>query len=68
MGNMLVITQQVGVLQDIYTLALEYYAPSGIMYIYQADPSLLCYNIYLFKVTILFQVKCYICRKGKRYG
>lgn len=36
-------------LPDIYThaLALGSYVPSGIMYVYQVSPSLLCYNYYI---------------------
>ena len=50
-------------LPDIYALALGRCAPSGIVRIYQANPSLLCYNIYLYHSAWAVQrlLQCYKC-------
>ena len=47
---------------DIYALALGRCAPSGIVRIYLANPSLLCYNLYkynaLFKIYLMYVLQC----------
>ena len=42
-------------LPDIYALTLGHCAPSDIVRIYQANPSLLCYNIYIYAFLTLSQ-------------
>jgi len=44
-------------LPDIYTLALGHCMSSGIVHIYQANSSLLCYNIYINYVSTYFTEK-----------
>ena len=40
-------------LPDIYALILGRYAPSGIVHIYQAMHSCLCYNLYMYIVIVM---------------
>ena len=40
-------------LPDIYALALGRCAPSGIVHIYQATHSCLCYNLYIFFLIVI---------------
>ena len=42
-------------LPDIYALALGRCAPSGIVHIYQATHSCLCYNLYLLPSEAMLQ-------------
>ena len=37
---------------DIYALALGHCVPSGVVRIYPANPSLLCYNLYMLTVAV----------------
>ena len=47
-------------LPDIYALALGRCAPSGIVHIYQATHSCLCYNLYI-RILLYKAEKPYVC-------
>ena len=51
-----VITQLAQDLTDIYALSLVCCAPSGVVHIYQSNPSQLCYNIliYIYMHTYMY--------------
>ena len=56
-GNINVITQLTRDLTDIYALFLGRCTPSGVVHIYQSNPSRLCYNI----VIYIIKAKSCLC-------